>query len=197
MGEYHGLTALYEEVAHVPLIIRFADKLGLKNGIKIDALTQTPDITATVLELADVGKPDEVNIQGGSVVPLVKGEKSKLRDIAVSTPSLMRSVWAGLRATITTDEWALILAPEASIGGETEKAEVTLIVDGEPRVLKPFGRITTELYNIKSDPKQQENVIAENRDIAEYLRKRFLEFLTYLNASGNAVKPWLKCVGLD
>jgi arylsulfatase A-like enzyme len=197
MGEHHGLAALYEEVAHIPLIVRFADKLGLEKGVKMDAIIQTPDITATVLELVGVGESNGVNIQGSSIIPLVKGEKSKIRDIAVSTPSLIRSVWAGLRATVTADEWALIIAPEASVGKETEKAEVTLIVDGEPRILKPFGRITSELYNIKSDPKQGENVIAENRDIAKYLRKRFLEFLTRLNASEIVIKPWLRCVGLD
>ncbi len=52
MGEYHGLTPLYEEVAHIPLIVRFADRLGLKNNMKVNALVQTSDIAATILELA-------------------------------------------------------------------------------------------------------------------------------------------------
>ncbi|MBS7613548.1 sulfatase [Candidatus Bathyarchaeota archaeon] len=197
MGEYHGLTPLYEEVAHIPLIVRFADKLGLKNNMKVNALVQTPDITATILELAGLSELNETSIQGSSLIPLIKGEKSKVRNIAVSTPSLVRSTWAGLRATITADEWALILAPEASVREDVEKAEVTFIVDGEPRILKPFGSIASELYDLKHDLKQEENVIAENIDIARNMRKQFLKFLRSLNAGENLINPWLKCIGLD
>lgn len=197
MGGYHGLTPLYEEVAHIPLIIRFADKLGLKNGVKVDALVQTPDITATMIELASLDELCEASIQGSSLIPLIKGEKSRVRDIAVSTPSLVRGTLAGLRATITADEWVLILAPENSVRGDVEKAEVTFIVDGEPRVLKPFGSITSELYCLKHDPRQEEDMFAENTDIARNMRKQFLEFLRSLNADENVVNPWLKCIGLD
>ncbi|MEM2323860.1 MAG: sulfatase, partial [Candidatus Bathyarchaeia archaeon] len=96
MGGYHGLAPLYEEVAHIPLLIRFADKLGLDGGIKIDALVQTPDITATILELAGIEGKSYMDIQGESLLPIVRGERRVIRDIAVSTPSLIKGVRAGL-----------------------------------------------------------------------------------------------------
>ena len=53
--------------------------------------------------------------------------------------------------------------------GKMEEVEYTMIVDGEPRILKPFGKIETELYNLRKDPKQQYNVLEDNKDIAKEL----------------------------
>ncbi|MEM4461727.1 MAG: sulfatase [Candidatus Bathyarchaeia archaeon] len=195
MGGYHGLAPLYEEVAHIPLLIRFADKLGLDGGIKIDALVQTPDITATILELAGIEGKSYMDIQGESLLPIVRGERRVIRDIAVSTPSLIKGVRAGLRVTITTDRWSLILAPREGIC--VEEAEITFIVDGEPRVLKPFGRIDTELYDLRADPRQSVNVLSEEMDVAVDIHRRFIEFLSKLGSSIEVIKPWLKCMGLN
>ncbi|MBS7624359.1 MAG: sulfatase [Candidatus Bathyarchaeia archaeon] len=194
MGGSHGLAPLYEEVAHIPLIIRFADNMGLRNGLKVDALVQTPDITATILEIAGIKDLSALGIQGKSLLPLVRGEVQELRDIAVSTPSLIRGVRAGLRATVNSRDWALILAPEEGVK-EAERVEVTFIVDGEPRTLKPFGQISTELYNLKRDPKQEVNLLSEEMGIAGNLHKRFIEFLLDLGAAREVVEPWLKCKG--
>ncbi len=195
MGESHGLAPLYEEVAHIPLLVRFADNLGLRKKVKIDALVQTPDITATVLDLAGVKSSTETSVQGKSLLPLVRGEASSVRDIAVSTPSLIKGVRAGLRATVTTDEWSLILAPETSMA-EAEKIEVTFMVDGEPRRLKPMGEITTELYNLKSDPKQERNLVSEETETAKCIQAKFIGFLSELGADRETISPWLKCRGL-
>lgn len=193
MGEHHGLAPLYEEVARIPLAVRFADRLGLKGGVKVDSLVQTPDVTATILDLAGVEAGSYV--QGRSLVPLASGETEELRGIAVSTPSLLRGVRAGLRVTVTTGRWSLILAPEAG-GWEAEEAEYTVIVDGKPRKLKPFGRIETELYDLKVDPRQRENVLQENLDVAEDLHRRFLEFLSEIGASSGIIDVWRRCRGL-
>ncbi len=196
MGRSHGLAPLYEEITHIPLLIRFADKLGVENGLKIDALVQTPDITATILELASMKNLGELGVQGSSLIPLARGEKFKIRDLAVSTPSLIRGARAGLRVTITTEEWSLILAPESG-EREIEEAELTFIVDGEPRILKPLGKVATELYNLKSDPKQKINLLNEEVEVAKSLRKRFIAFLSELGATKEIINLWFRCKGLE
>ncbi|MCD6509846.1 MAG: sulfatase [Thermoprotei archaeon] len=189
MGEYHGLAPLYEEVAHIPLIIRFADKLDIGKG-SIGELVQTPDITATILDLAEVKGYDL--LQGRSLMPLVRKEVEAWRDFAVSTPSLIHGARAGLRITITTKEWSLILASEEG-PKELEEKVYTMIVDGEPRLLRPFGRIDTELYNLKEDPHQEKNVIDEHLDVARDLHAKFISFLRELGAREEIIKPWLRC----
>jgi len=191
IGGSQGLAPLYEEVAHIPLLIRFPDNLSLRKSIKINALVQTPDVTATVLDLAGVKSFTGGSVQGKSVLPLVKGKASSVRDIAVSTPSLIKGVGTGLRATVTTDKWSLILAPGTSME-DAEKIEITFIVDGEPRTLKPVGKINTELYNLKSDPKQERNLVSEETETAKNIQAKFIGFLSELGASRETISPWLK-----
>ncbi len=192
VGRAQGFAPLYEEVAHVPLIIRFADKLGVGKGLKVGALVQTPDIAATVLELAGVTDAGRYGVQGRFLLPLALGEREWARSVAVSTPSLARGARAGLRVTVTSGEWSLILASEDSAKG-AEGVEETLIVDGVPRVLRPFGRVDTELYNLASDPRQERDLIEERADVAEELHRRFLSFLLELGAGRGVVEPWLRC----
>jgi arylsulfatase A-like enzyme len=64
----HG-TTLYEEVIHVPLIIKVP---GLRGGKVVEELTQTVDIMPTIIELLGIPVPHRA--QGKSLVPLMKGE---------------------------------------------------------------------------------------------------------------------------
>jgi len=192
-GEFHGLAPLYEEVCHIPLLIKPADMFAeARRGSRTRCLVQTPDITATIAELAGVAEP---RIQGRSLVNIIKGEDSKdFRRLAISTPSLIGGIRAGLRATITSGEWSLVLAPLFDL--KLEEKTHTLIVDGKLRMMKPFGKIMTELYNIVKDPKQQYNVLNENIEVGRELRDGFIASLKDLGASDNVILPWLKCKGI-
>ena len=190
IGGYHGLTPLYEEVAHIPLILRLPD--GLNAKMESDALVQTPDITATILELT--GAVKGFPAEGESLMRIVRGEEWA-RNMAASSPSIIRGVRAGLRATITSENWSLILAPEG--GPEVEKAEYTMIVDGKARVLKPFGKVQTELYDLERDPKQSVNVLEEHKEVAVRLRDAFLNMLKRLGTDERYIKPWRRCKGLE
>jgi len=192
MGEHHGFAPLYEEVTHVPLLVRLPDSLG-RGVSKVDELVQPPDITATILDLAGVDY--RAYTQGSSLLPLLRGEKVEWRDFAVSTPSLIKGARGGLRPTITTKRWALILAPTET--PPLEEVEYTMVVDGVPRILKPFGKVTTELYDLERDPRQEKDVLEENVEVARELRDKFVKFLRELGVSSEIIKPWLKCKRID
>lgn len=193
-GEYHGLAPLYEEVCHIPLMIKPADSFEqAKNGVRHKCLVQTPDIAATMANLAGIYEP---RIQGKSLVQIIRGEDSEdFRKVAVSTPSLIGGVGSGLRATITSGEWSMILAPFANLSN-LEGRKHTAIVDGKQREMKPFGRISTELYNLALDPKQKCNVLEENIELARELHTEFLKNLKSLGTQDKIVEPWLKCKGI-
>jgi arylsulfatase A-like enzyme len=161
-----------------------------KKGLKLDELAQTPDITATILELAG----SDYKVEGSSLLPLIRGESSKLRDFVVSTPSLIHGANGGLRPTITSEDWSLILS---SVETRVKENEHTMIVDGKLRVLKPFGKIDTELYNIKDDKKQEKNLIYEHKEVAVVLKEKFVELLKKQNTKEEFIRPWLKCKGID
>ncbi|MBO3801901.1 MAG: sulfatase [Thermoproteota archaeon] len=191
MGNIHGLSPLYEEVAHIPLVLRLPERMmNSKKGLKIDELVQTPDITATILEL--VGS--DYRVGGSSLLPLIKRESSGWREFAISTPSLVHGARGGLRPTITSKDWSLILS---SFEEQADEKEYTMIVDGKPRVLKPLGRIDTELFNLKYDKRQEKNLIEDYKEVAIDLKEKFIEMLRKLNTKEEFIKPWLKCRRID
>ncbi len=190
MGKYHGLAPLYEEVAHIPLLIRLPDSLDGGKYVPVNELAQPPDITATILDLAGIDYKS-YEVQGESLIPYIQGEKKGLREIAISCPPLQHGVRAGLRPRITTMEWSLILASAETPA--LEKEEYTMMVDGVPRVLRPFGNIDTELYNIMNDPKEEHNLINEYPEIARNLARKFIEFLRQLGTKEEYIRPFLNC----
>jgi len=190
MGNYHGYAPLYEEVARVPLVIRPPDAMGKEVDV-VEELVQAPDITATILDLAGL---EYRWCEGRSLLPLIEGEHVEWRSFAVSTPSLLHGGGGGLRPTITTKRWSLILASEEA--PPLESAAYTMVVDGVPRVLRPFGRIETELYDLEKDPEQRDNVLEENLDVARELHRNFIDLLRGLSASEEVIRPWLRCRGL-
>ncbi|MGF1611762.1 MAG: sulfatase [Kiloniellales bacterium] len=72
------LPKLYDEVTHIPLIIRLPD--GSRAG-RYDALVQNVDVVPTVLDVLGI---DQARVspamQGHSLLPLVDGEAEKVRD---------------------------------------------------------------------------------------------------------------------
>jgi arylsulfatase A-like enzyme len=98
------LTAIYEELGHLPLLLRHPE--GLAAGKLIGGIGQPPDLYATALELA--GIPRVSWAQGNSLVPRLRGEPSP-QEFAVGGyyPHKGRvscvSLWA--------KEWALMHSP--------------------------------------------------------------------------------------
>jgi arylsulfatase A-like enzyme len=106
-------TGIYEELGHIPLLIRHPDGLGA--GTTVSGLAQPPDIFATALELA--GIPRAPWAQGNSLVPRLRGEPSAQKfAICGYHPHRGRASCI----TVTTDEWALMHSPTP----ETQTSEL-------------------------------------------------------------------------
>lgn len=69
----------YEELAHVPMIIRGP---GIPQGKRISSFVQSCDVAPTVLDALGVGA--HPSMQGHSLLPLAKGEVDKVRDFAIA-----------------------------------------------------------------------------------------------------------------
>lgn len=66
----HGKAHLYEQVTHIPLIIKEPEQT---KGLIIDDLVEQIDIPATILDLADIPVPPWM--EGRSVLPLLRDRK--------------------------------------------------------------------------------------------------------------------------
>jgi len=182
-GSYHGehgylgkRTHLYEEVAHIPLILRLPDSEGKTRG-RYQALVQPPDLMPTILELAGAKIPDTV--QGRSLLPVIRGE-AQPREFVVSSPSLVRRgalrhqpAAPRVQITVTSDKWSLI-ATRADAPPTGERGE----------------RLTPELYHLPTDPKQTKNLYDEKTEVAEELRSNMIKFLESLGTEEEILRPW-------
>ena len=85
LGE-HGFVRrfrpwLYEELIHTPLIIRMPG--GRHGGIRHQALVQTVDLLPTIaLGAGPAAASDDRPIHGHDLLPLIRGEQTKVRDYA-------------------------------------------------------------------------------------------------------------------
>lgn len=70
---------LYEELIHIPLILRFPN--GEYGGLRRQAITQPIDLYPTILSALGVRKRDDSS-HGIDLLPLIRGEKTHLRDYA-------------------------------------------------------------------------------------------------------------------
>ena len=89
---------LYEELCHIPLLVRHPDGMG--SGKRFDAMVETTEIFPTVLDFLGIKSPPRIH--GRSLLPLMKGETDRLRDHAYM--GYFKQAWR-----ISNQEWSFIL----------------------------------------------------------------------------------------
>ena len=180
---------LYEEVARIPLLMWLP---GLHSPFRCSCFAQPPDITATILDIAGIKKNER--IQGNSLLPIIEKKTSALRDIAVSSPSLIHGSLGSPRITIRQENWSLILAPSLI----EEQTRETKAVDGISRKLAGIklkdssAILKSELYNLSVDPHQEHNLFDPKNDIVRKIHCDFLEFLKKVEILEEHLRSWQK-----
>ncbi len=141
---------LYEELIHTPLLIRMPG--GKFGGGRHQALVQTVDLLPTILGAFGVRPADDHQpIHGHDLLPLVRGEQTKVRDYACLGMDVEEFA-------IRTHLWHLIL----------------------PLVSDPEEPRSTELYRKPEDRWDQNNVVEQHPEVADQLElalRRFVEAL--------------------
>jgi arylsulfatase A-like enzyme len=161
-----GRCPLYEPLNHVPLLARVP---GMPAGQRSRAYVQAADLMPTILDLA--GVPDPGTTHGCSLVPVLRGEQESVRDVCVSTTTLVQRVSAespvsraipgGLRSMIQLPGWAMLYGPEA-----------------EP-----------QLFDMATDPRQEHNLWPARADKARELWEAYVSWLRSAKAPEHVVAP--------
>jgi hypothetical protein len=166
LGE-HGLIGpvrpwLHDEVVRLPLVLRLPG--GAQAGRRVGALTQTPDLPATLLDF--FGLPAHP-MHGTSLLPLTRGEP-------VTTRSYL---CAGLQAgearewTVRLPAWAFLIPEAAS-------------ADDPPR-----GR---QLYAKPEDRWEVNDLAQHHPDLCERLEQTLRDYLAALRRPGPWQAPPLR-----
>jgi arylsulfatase A-like enzyme len=110
MGGANVLT-LYEEIVHVPLLVRLPDNANA--GVRVRTPTQDVDMLATIIEALGLSAPAT---HGRSVLSLCSDEAASIRPYAASC----RVGGDSLRFSIRTSEWAYFIAGAAGADAREE-----------------------------------------------------------------------------
>jgi arylsulfatase len=138
----------YEGAAHVPMIMRWPEALGIKakRGQRIDRLVELRDVLPTFLDAASIEKPEAV--EGMSMLELVRGNNSDWREILDLEHSEI--YWKG-------NSWVALM------DGRYKYVYFTLT--GEQ-----------QLFDLKTDPHELNNL--DDAELMKLWRKRMVEFLS-------------------
>lgn len=211
---------MYSEIRRVPLMIRLP---GQTKSHRVKAICQAPDMMPTILEMAGVVTTEGVvgqtrtqslqcgmftteewrfrpeTLHGKSLMPVIRGETEKVRDIAVCSNTLLHHTpILAKSAIVSEDGWVLHYCGEYDKMDRQGAMYTNKLIDPE------LARIPTEaaLYNLESDPKEERNVIDDNKAVAKGIHERYVRFLEEcgtseehlagrrtLKKAGSVVKP--------
>ena len=96
---------LYHTLCHVPLLVWHPH--GAHNGGRIDSITQTVDLYATVLDLLGASPSDGEHVHSRSFAPVLMGQQAQHRDYAVYA-------YNNQRVGVTMGEWTLLRDHDAT-----------------------------------------------------------------------------------
>ena len=141
--DHHGM---YDNVLHVPLMIRYPAKLP--RGIRVKGYNQHKDLLPTLLDLADLPQDkirwvSDLRFDGCSLLPMIRG------DVASHDSSFYITECTWMRKHgWRTPEWKLMIALEPDFHWKPE----------------------IELYNLVEDPLENHNLAEERPDMTAHLR---------------------------
>ncbi|AAS94863.1 sulfatase [Nitratidesulfovibrio vulgaris] len=210
-GEHgHGLMRKcrpwpYEELVHVPLLIRVP---GLEGGKRISSFVQNVDITATVVDglgmgleaLAEAGHEGITtyagdDMHGISLLPVMRGETDKVRDFAIAGYYGMSwsiidhdySYIHWLQREIDTDSMNKVFYDGSGKGGNAGAQSAKLEMKEEMWTCVPGAEVsvphTDELYDRRNDQFQLKNLIGEQPEKAKELLQKLKLFIGELRTS--------------
>ncbi|KYH40256.1 MAG: hypothetical protein AYL33_006310 [Candidatus Bathyarchaeota archaeon B63] len=155
----------YDELSHIPLIIRLPDKMGLR-GRRIESFVGVQDVAPTILSLFDVDPPGTMH--GRSLLPIIQGDEDG-RSFEIS--GFHRRSWS-----IRDTEWSFYLWLRPTMGEAKEKPELYRYEAG-------FVPPKPAEYELEKHQPERRNLAAEEREKAEQMEKMMREFIESLQPS--------------
>ncbi|HUT30389.1 MAG TPA: sulfatase [Sedimentisphaerales bacterium] len=156
-----GKGTLYEGGIREPMIVRWSGKV--EGGCVSDVPVIAIDFYPTMLEMAGAAKPAGHILDGESIVPLLKGEKSLKRDaIFWHFPAYLQRNYGWKETWRTTP--------------------ASVVRQGDWKLIEYFEDGRLELYNLKDDIGEQNNLVQAMPEKAGQLHELLKRWRRSLNA---------------
>ena len=196
-GHYEAIR-MYDHIRKTPLMIRLP---GQTKSNTINSLVQGPDLMPTFQEMAGLIATEHKDgqsrtqalqcgvfytedwqyrpetVHGRSLMPLMRAETNKIRDIAVSSNTLIHHTpILAKSAIITEDGWCLHYAGKY----ENEVRDAAMFIN---KLTNPEGSLApTEpaLFYLPEDPGEENDLIDQNETLALEIHARYVHWLEEL-----------------
>lgn len=137
----HGGPFLYEQVTHVPLIIKETGQIA---GRVVKDRVEQIDIPATILDLADI--PAHSWMEGRSLMPLLRGEKLTQQPV-----------------------FSMNFEENPSRGHQITRGSIA-VWEGDYKLIFYLKTNEYLLFNMRQDPDELDNLIEKEPEIGDHLR---------------------------
>ncbi|MDD5192069.1 MAG: sulfatase [Candidatus Nanoarchaeia archaeon] len=151
---YVDHAGIYDVCSRIPLIICGP---GIPRNKKIKGLVQLEDITPTILDILNI-KYNPLQFDGKGLFPLISS-KNRIRE-SVFLEEIFNLKRKGLR----TEDYKYIETPLKLESGEIVQREEPLI----------------ELYNLKNDSEEKNNLASENKELVKEMQLKMLNEIKQL-----------------
>ena len=171
-GSQWSYSPLFEEIVHLPLVIRSP---GITPGA-YGGLSSAVDVMPTVLDLLGLDIP--AFVQCRSLAPALRDNSFLGREYVVSSlpfanpgdpvlsvDNFLRDLKDPPVTTVTSGEWSLLYSPAPGV---------------------------SQLYNLNTDPQQLDNVIARHTDVAGDIHRLLVEFMRENEVPERLLQPRLE-----
>lgn len=136
----HGGLFLYEQVTHIPLIIK---RPGRHEGQIVDALVEQIDVPATILDLTNIEIPSWMD--GRSLIPLMRGERLPNRPA-----------------------FSMNFEGNRSRGRQIVSGSIAVWED-DYKLIHYLGKNKSLLFNLKQDPDEMNNLYDKETETGLHL----------------------------
>ncbi len=155
---------LYEEISRVPLIMTLPDVLPA--GRRVSGLCQTADIPATILDICGLTPPEEMD--GRSLLPRIFGGDAETPDV-IFAHTLHEVIYRYEHFSARSERYKFIRTVPFAARPERMKGNIGERFMRLSKVAQLRDGVWRELYDLKRDPGEKNNIIEAEPDIAREL----------------------------
>ena len=187
----HG-KYLYDEQLEVPLIFHWSS--GALAGTRVDAVVTHVDVLPTLLDLVGAsGLLAEVPLEGRSIATLLRGGEDPDPRLAFSERRSYatrndRASAADLPPPKAPSPFSVTALLDAARRAQFESGERVALQDGRYKLIH-HSELGNELYDLRSDPHETENLIGSGTAAEARLREALRERLARVGTRAGAGAP--------
>lgn len=165
-----GKATSYEKGIHIPMIVHWP---GITQGRESSSLVSAVDVLPTLLDIAEIPIPAQVNLDGESFLPVVKDKHQSTREFVFAENGYTRAITDGRYKYIALRYPDPLIAKmqQNKIGhapsyvGTWPQAHSAIAMQSFPNYFHQ-----NQLYDLDTDPYEQNNIVADHPELVDKLQ---------------------------